>query len=299
MMAELEVWLTDLVIYLANGLLTAGYWLGEQADRLAAVAAAVLIAATFDVLAQRDLAFAPDRYRGGAALATRPPRSAQALTLIALALWLAASWSFGPPVPAIGAVMWGGAAVFLLLMPQQRWSLLWTVKGYLILYSLAVLGYRFLLWQAARIAPGQLAAMLGGAQAAGQVVAQNTQTLTTIGAWLLWAILPAGYFALFLQNLLAQPLSLANPFQEARDVIAILRHRGAAGAAGDGPFLERGLRTDAGADVARLPGGEAGRADLSAAGGAAGRGLDPAPGCPAARAAGGRRGADHPELRHL
>ena len=217
--------LADNVTYLANGGLTLFYLVADHAAQWIAVGAAVTLMLTFDALAQREAVFAPGRYASGAPAGNAPPRTAQIMTGLALALWLAASWTFGPPIPAIGAAMWVGGLLILLCMPQQRWSLLWTIKGYLILYSLAVLGFRALLWQAGGLSPSEWAEVFGGERSAAQIIAQNTGTLATMGAWLLWAILPVGYFALFLQNLFAQPLALVHPLQNARDVLAALRTR--------------------------------------------------------------------------
>lgn len=154
------------------------------------------------------------------------PRTAQAITGLAISLWLAATWSFQSFVPAIGAAMWVASLLALLVMPQQRWSLLWSSKAYLILYSVAVIGFRLYLWQSAQVSPQALAEVFGGSEPAARVLAQNTGTFAAIGSWLLWAILPAGYFALLLQNWLAQPMSVVGPLQGAQDVLATLRTRG-------------------------------------------------------------------------
>ena len=220
-------WLTDNAIYLANGVLAIGYFLGERAPHLAAGGVAALLALTFDRLAQQEVMYASQRYRTGQGVTIRTlPRTAQIMTAATLLLWLLATWSLGAPVPLIGAVMWAAGWGLLLIMPQQRWSLLWTMKGYLLLYSLTVIGFRLYLWQTAQLSPAQLAEVFGGAQSASQVLAQNTGTLRTLGAWLLWVIMPAGFFAIFLQNMIAQPMSLVGPFQGAQDVIAALRTRG-------------------------------------------------------------------------
>jgi hypothetical protein len=223
----LLIWLTDTGLYLANGVLAVGYFLAERAPQIAAIAAALVLALTFDRLAQREAVFASERYHAGEAVTVRTlPRTAQVLTGATLLLWLVATWSLGAPVPLIGAVMWASGWGLLLIMPQQRWSLLWSMKGYLLLYSLTIIGFRVYLWQTAQLSPAQLAEVFGGAQSASQVIAQNTGTLRTLGAWLLWVIMPAGFFAIFLQNLIAQPMSLVGPFQGAEDVIAALRSRG-------------------------------------------------------------------------
>lgn len=122
--------------------------------------------------------------------------------------------------------MWVASLLALLVMPQQRWSLLWSTKAYLILYSVAVIGFRLYLWQSAQVSPQALAEVFGGSEPAARVLAQNTGTFAAIGSWLLWAILPAGYFALLLQNWLAQPMSVVGPLQGAKDVLATLRTRG-------------------------------------------------------------------------
>jgi hypothetical protein len=224
----LLIWLTDASIYLANGALAVAYFLGERGPHLISVGVAVLLARTFDQLAQQEAMFAPERYTAGQAVSIRTlPRTAQVVTGVTLLLWLLATWSLGAPVPLIGAAMWAAGWGLLLVMPQQRWSLLWTMKGYLLLYSLTVIGFRVYLWQNAQLSPAQLAEVFGGAQSASQVLAQNTGTLRTLGAWLLWVIMPAGFFAIFLQNMIAQPMSLVGPFQGAQDVVAALRNRGA------------------------------------------------------------------------
>nr|MBP7691794.1 hypothetical protein [Anaerolineales bacterium] len=189
-----------------------------------ALACALIIALTFDRLAQQAAVFAPGRYNEP--VAARRPRTAQATTLTAFSLWLAATLALGAPVPAIGALLWGLAVLALLIMPQQRWALLWSTKAGLIVYSLAVIGYRLFLWQAGQLSPADLASVFGGAQAAGQVLAQNLGTVRTIGAWLLWVILPAGYAWILIQNWAAQPMSIVGPWQGAQDVIAALRTRG-------------------------------------------------------------------------
>ncbi len=217
---------TDLLVYLANGALVIAYFVVDRAPHLASLGAALVIGMTFDRMAQQQAVFAPSRYGPSAAQASRMPRTAQVITAGAFILWLAATWSYRSLVPVIGALMWAGGLAALLVMPQQRWSLLWSTKAYLILYSLAVLAFRFYLWQTTRLSPEQLAEVFGGAEPAARVLAQNTGTFATIGSWLLWVILPAGYFGLLLQNWLVQPMSLVGPLQGAQDVLATLRTRG-------------------------------------------------------------------------
>lgn len=224
LLTELLAGLTDGLIYLANGGLVLAYLVGDHWAQWLALAFALTITLTFDRLAQEASVSAPGRYLER--VAARQPRTAQATTLTTIALWLAATLAVGAPVPAIGAMLWGLAALALLIMPQQRWTLLWSTKAGLMVYSLAVIGYRLFLWQAGQLSPSDLAGVFGGTQAAGQVLAQNLGTVRTIGAWLLWVILPAGYAWLLIQNWAAQPMSLVGPWQGAQDVIAALRTRG-------------------------------------------------------------------------
>ncbi len=223
-MSGLASGFVDLVTYVANGALATLYFLLDRAPHLLSVAAALLIALTFDRLMQQQAVFAPSRYDRRAAN-VRPPRTAQITTGVALALWLAATWSFGPPVPTIGAAMWLTAALALLVMPQQRWSLLWTTKAGIVLYSLTVLGYRLYLWQASQMSPSQLADVFGSSTGAARIIAQNTGALAAVGSWLLWVIMPAGYVGVLIQNWAIQPMSLVGPLAGARDVLTTLRTR--------------------------------------------------------------------------
>jgi hypothetical protein len=218
-------WLNDLAIYFANGVMTILYWLIDTAPQWVAILMALFIMLTFDRWAQQQAVYAPERY-GTRALAVKPPRTAQITSIIVLLLWLTATWSFGPPVPLIGAVMWSIGALALLVMPQQRWSLLWTAKAGLVLYSLAILGYRLYLWQASRLSAAQLAEVFGGRASASQILAQNTGTFATVGAWLLWAVLPAGYIGVLVQNWAAQPMALVSPLAGMRDILTAIRTRG-------------------------------------------------------------------------
>ena len=103
---SIALWLTDRAIYLANGALAIAYFLLERGPHLISIGAALLLALTFDRLAQQEAVYAPKRYAEGAVAAKQMPRTAQVVTGVALALWLMATWAFGAPVPLIGAAMW-------------------------------------------------------------------------------------------------------------------------------------------------------------------------------------------------
>jgi hypothetical protein len=217
-------WLADLALYTLNGGLFLLYAVLDSAPQWLSIIAAWLIAFTFDRWAQLQVVYAPGRY-GKTPTPASPPRTAQTTTGTALGLWIVATWSFGPPVPLIGAVMWWAAAIALSVMPQQRWSLLWTTKAGMVLYSIAILGYRLYLWQAARLSPAQLAEVFGGQVGAAHLIAQNTSTFATVGAWLLWAVMPAGYIGVLVQNWAAQPMALVSPLAGMKDVLATIRTR--------------------------------------------------------------------------
>jgi hypothetical protein len=216
----------DLVTYVTNGALETFYFLLDRAPQLIAIACALFILLTFDRWAQQQAVFAPDRYRRGRAAETRPPRFEQALSLVTLGLWLLASWTFGPPVPLLGAVMWLGATLSLAMMPQQRWSLLWTTKAGLVIYSVAILVYRIAIWYFGRLTPAQLSEVFNGTASANSILTRNTSTITTVGAWALWVIVPAGYLWLLGQNWLAQRLSIVSPWAGVSDVLSAIRSRG-------------------------------------------------------------------------
>ena len=224
-MSGLASGFVDLVTYVANGALATLYFLLDRAPHLLSIAAALLIALTFDRLMQQQAVFAPARYAGRASK-IKQPRTAQIITGAALALWLVSTWSFGPPVPYIGAAMWLTAFVALLIMPQQRWSLLWTTKAGIVLYSVTVLGFRLYLWQASQMSPSQLAEVFGSSTGAARIIAQNTGALAAVGSWLLWGIMPAGYVGVLIQNWAVQPMSLVGPLAGAKDVLTTLRTRG-------------------------------------------------------------------------
>ncbi len=213
-------YITDGVTFLANGLLIVLYTIWDLGPHLISIGIAAVLVVTFDRLAQNEAAFAPGRY--GGVTPARVSRVAQTTTVAALALWLVATFALPAPVPQIGAVMWCLALVALTMMPQQRWSLLWNTKSGLVVYSLAILGYRFFLWQAGQLSPSDLASVFGGSGTAAQVISNNLGTVRTVGTWLLWAVLPAGYCWILIQNWAAQPMSVVNPFAGAADVIALM-----------------------------------------------------------------------------
>lgn len=224
----------DGVVYLTNGALSLVYWLFEALAPLISIAVALLIAAFLDADVQHRAGHRPRRTRreaGGQAdqvpeSVTAPPRTAQALTLIVLGMWLIAQGGMGAPVPAIGAAMWIAGVLALLVMPAQRFPLLWGVKAGLAIYALAVAGSRLYLHYTARLTPEQWAALIGSTEDARVIVASTRGNVTTIILWALWAILPLGYFSLLIQQVFVNPMAIISPFAAAQDVLERLRTRG-------------------------------------------------------------------------
>jgi hypothetical protein len=122
--------------------------------------------------------------------------------------------------------MWVVSFVVVLAMPQQRWTLLWNVKAWLILYACVVLLYRGALWYFTRLTPAQLAAVYGGQASAAAILTQNTGALMTWGAWGVWSVVPFMFMSWLGQNWQAVQGSLVNPFENARDILNTLRSRG-------------------------------------------------------------------------
>ena len=222
---NITIYFVDIVTYIVNGFLETVYFIVERAPHLISVITALIIFFVFDVIAQSEMTFAPARYGKKQTAPAKPSRATQGLTLIALMIWLLATWSFGAPVPYIGAVVWIASLVALLVMPQQRYDLLWQTKAFVILYALAILLYRGLLWNYSRLSASQLSAVLNGVGSAQTAIASNVSYLTTVGSLALWLFVPLGFLSMLAKNWSAQPMHAFNPFANARDVMNALRSR--------------------------------------------------------------------------
>ena len=207
----ITIYFVDTVTYIVNGFLETVYFIVERAPHLISVITALIIFFVFDVIAQSEMTFAPARYGKGQTAPSKPSRATQGLTLIALMIWLLATWSFGAPVPYIGAVVWIASLVALLVMPQQRYDLLWQTKAFVILYALAILLYRGLLWNYSRLSASQLSAVLNGVGSAQTAISSNVSYLTTVGSLALWLFVPLGFLSMLAKNWSAQPMHAFNP----------------------------------------------------------------------------------------
>jgi len=215
--------LAALPTYLLNGVLATVYWLGESGAALVSILCAGLIIRFVDQRVQSRAAFRPGR--SGREAATPDLYTAQITTAIILVLWVISQWGMGAPVPWLGAAMWITGTIILLLVHMQEHTLLWNMKSGIAIYSLAVIGSRLYLAYTAQLSADQWAALIGTSESASAVIANTRGNVTTIILWALWLVIPLGYFAMLLQQVLINPMSLVNPLAGASELINRYRTR--------------------------------------------------------------------------
>lgn len=215
--------LAALPTYLLNGVLATVYWLGESGAALVSILCAGLIIRFVDQRVQSRAAFRPGR--SGREAATPDLYTAQITTAIILVLWVISQWGMGAPVPWLGAAMWIAGTIILLLVHMQEHTLLWNMKSGIAIYSLAVIGSRLYLAYTAQLSADQWAALIGTSESASAVIANTRGNVTTIILWALWLVIPLGYFAMLLQQVLINPMSLVNPLEGASELINRYRTR--------------------------------------------------------------------------
>jgi hypothetical protein len=215
--------LASLPTYLLNGFLATAYWLADSGAAIVSIFCAGLIIHFVDKRVQSRAAFRPGRSSREAA--TPDLYTAQLTTAIVLVLWVISQWGMGAPVPWLGAAMWITGAVLLLLVHMQEHTLLWNVKSGIVIYSLAVIGSRLYLAYTAQLTSDQWAALIGSSESAATVIANTRGNVTSIILWALWLVIPLGYFAMLLQQVLIHPLSLVNPLAGAAELINRYRTR--------------------------------------------------------------------------
>ena len=215
--------LAALPTYLLNGVLATVYWLGESGAALVSILCAGLIIRFVDQRVQSRAAFRPGR--SGREAATSDLYTAQVTTAIILVLWVISQWGMGAPVPWLGAAMWIAGTIILLLVHMQEHTLLWNMKSGIAIYSLAVIGSRLYLAYTAQLSADQWAALIGTSESASAVIANTRGNVTTIILWALWLVIPLGYFAMLLQQVLINPMSLVNPLAGASELINRYRTR--------------------------------------------------------------------------
>ena len=215
--------LTALPTYLLNGVLATVYWLGESGAALVSILCAGLIIRFVDQRVQSRAAFRPGR--SGREAATPDLYTAQITTAIILVMWVISQWGMGAPVPWLGAAMWLTGTIIVLLVHMQEHTLLWNMKSGIAIYSLAVIGSRLYLAYTAQLSADQWAALIGTSESAAAVIANTRGNVTTIILWALWLVIPLGYFAMLLQQILINPMSLVNPLAGASELINRYRTR--------------------------------------------------------------------------
>lgn len=215
--------LAALPTYLLNGVLATVYWLGESGAALVSILCAGLIIRFVDRRVQSRAAFRPGR--SGREAPTPDLYTAQITTAIILVLWVISQWGMGAPVPWLGAAMWIAGTILLLLVRMQEHTLLWNMKSGIAIYSLAVIGSRLYLAYTAQLTADQWAALIGTSESAATVIANTRGNVTTIILWALWLVIPLGYFAMLLQQVLINPMSLVNPLAGASELINRYRTR--------------------------------------------------------------------------
>lgn len=215
--------LAALPTYLLNGVLATVYWLGESGAALVSILCAGVIIRFVDQRVQSRAAFRPGR--SGREAATPDLYTAQITTAIILVLWVISQWGMGAPVPWLGAAMWIAGTIILLLVRMQEHTLLWNMKSGIAIYSLAVIGSRLYLAYTAQLSADQWAALIGTSESASAVIANTRGNVTTIILWALWLVIPLGYFAMLLQQVLINPMSLVNPLAGANELINRYRTR--------------------------------------------------------------------------
>ena len=103
--------------------------------------------------------------------------------------------------------------------------MLWNVKSGIAIYALAVIGSRLYLAYTAQLSPEQWAALIGSAESAAAVISNTRGNVTTIILWALWLVIPLGFFAMLLQQIFLNPMSLVNPLASAHDLLQRYRVR--------------------------------------------------------------------------
>ena len=215
--------LVALPTYLLNGILATSYWLGDSGAAFVSLICAVLVMRFVDRRIQSRAVFRPGR--GGREASISETYTAQIMTVVVLCLWVSSQWGMGAPVPWIGAAMWLTGAIIVLLVRTQELNLLWNMKSGITIYALAVIGSRLYLAYTAQLSADQWAALIGTSESAASVIANTRGNVTSIILWALWLVIPLGYFAMLLQQVLINPMSLVNPLAGAQELIERYRTR--------------------------------------------------------------------------
>jgi len=225
-LSKIATFFIHLGVYALNGGLFATYQLWWNLDKLMTLGAVALILLYFDPAVQYKASFTPRRYGREGSATGKVSRVAQAMTVVTALLWFVAAFATEPPVPVIGAVMWAAMIAALLVMPQERDSILWRCKTTILVYALAAIGLRLYLWQINSLSPEDWARIVGTTGDAQEIIAQNRGMFTTVASWFLWFLAPLGYLSLLVQRFTVNPMALVSPFRSAADIFRDVRTRG-------------------------------------------------------------------------
>ena len=226
LLAETWTILAHVGVYGLNGALFAVYQLWWNLEKVVTLAAVALIVAYFDPQVQHTATFTPRRYGREGSATAHSSRVAQAMTVTTAFLWFVAAFATQPPIPVIGAAMWLAMVAGLLVMPQERESILWRCKSTILIYALAAIGFRLYLWQVDALSPEDWARIVGSTGDAQAIIAQNRGMLATVASWFLWFLAPLGYLSLLVQRFTVNPMAMVSPFRSAADIFRDVRTRG-------------------------------------------------------------------------
>lgn len=215
--------LIDLGIYLVNGLLTIAYALAERWTLLVSFLCGLLILLVFDNLIQRIAASAPARQ--GRIAPAQVNRHHQVATVAAMVAWLVAGSIFPTPVPQLGTAMWLLSVLGLILLPVERYEILWRSKAAILAYAAILLSFRIVATWALAADAREWAAIVGSLEEAQSIVARSRGTLLTVASYISWFGVPAGYAAWLVQRMVIHPMSLRDPLARAGEILYWIRQR--------------------------------------------------------------------------
>jgi hypothetical protein len=215
--------LVALPTYTLNGFFATMYWLSDHGAGLMSMLCAGIMVYFVDQRVQSQATFRPGRNQREAQM--QPQYTAQITTILTISLWIVSQWGMAAPVPWLGASMWIVGTIIVFLVQTQEAALLWQVKSGIAIYGLAVLGSRIYLTYTATLSAAQWATWIGSSESASLVIANTRGNVTTIILWALWLVVPLGYFAMLLQQVLIHPMSFVNPLASANELIRRYRMR--------------------------------------------------------------------------
>jgi hypothetical protein len=213
--------LRDLAIYLVNGLLEIVYQVTGHWAMLISLLCGLAVLLVFDRVIQRIEVAAPSRQ--GQRPSTRPSRRHQAVTGIALGLWLLVSAFFPTPVPQLGAAMWVLFVLALLVMPTEQYNTLWRSKMAILTYCAVLVAFRIVAAWTLAADPREWAAIVGTVGEAQRVVAGGRSIVLSIASYASWFGVPGAYVMYVFQKMSAN--SLVNPLARAGEVAWLIRQR--------------------------------------------------------------------------